>query len=51
MVNQQLTVSYVTVSVQVERLRDFRQDTLAAYADVKKGFDSVHRESLWGSLS
>ena len=36
--------------VQVERRREFRQGMLAAYVDLKKAFDSVHRETLWDLL-
>ena len=31
----------------MEQRRDFRQGMLAAYVDLKKAFDSVHRETLW----
>ncbi len=34
----------------VERRREFRQGLLAACVDLKKAFDSVHRESLWSLL-
>ncbi len=37
----------VALRVLVERRREFRQGMLAAYVDLKKAFDSVHRESLW----
>ncbi|KAG0729200.1 (E3-independent) E2 ubiquitin-conjugating enzyme UBE2O [Chionoecetes opilio] len=36
--------------VLVERRCEFRQGMLAAYVDLKKAFDSVHRESLWDLL-
>ena len=32
--------------VLVERRRELRQGMLAAYVDLKKAFDSVHRETL-----
>ena len=31
----------------VERRREYRQEALAAYVDLKKLFDSVHYETLW----
>ena len=31
----------------MERGREFRQGILAAYIDLKKAFDSVHREAFW----
>ena len=34
----------------MERRREFRQGMLAAYVDLKKAFDSVHREALWDLL-
>ena len=34
----------------VERRREFGRGLLAAYIDLKKAFDSVHRESLWEIL-
>ena len=34
----------------MERRRVFRQGMLAAYVDLKKAFDSVHRETLWSLL-
>ena len=34
----------------MERRREFRQGMLAAYVDLKKAFDSVHRETLWDLL-
>ena len=33
-----------------ERRRELRQGMLAAYVDLKKAFDSVHRETLWDLL-
>ena len=36
--------------VLVERGHEFRQGMLAAYVDLKKAFDSVHRETLWDIL-
>ena len=36
--------------VLVKRRREFRQEKLAAYIDLKKVFDSVHREALWDLL-
>ena len=36
--------------VLVERRRKFRQGMLAAYVDLKKALDSVHRETLWDLL-
>ncbi|KAG0730184.1 LINE-1 retrotransposable element ORF2 protein [Chionoecetes opilio] len=40
----------LVLRVLVERRREFRQGMLAAYVDLKKAFDSVHRESLWDLL-
>ncbi|KAG0723422.1 Transposon TX1 uncharacterized protein [Chionoecetes opilio] len=40
----------LALRVLVERRREFRQGMLAAYVDLKKAFDSVHRESLWDLL-
>ncbi len=34
----------------MERRREFQQGMLAAYVDLKKAFDSVHRETLWEIL-
>ena len=34
----------------MERRREFPQGMLAAYVDLKKAFDSVHRETLWDLL-
>ena len=34
----------------MERRREFRQGMLAANVDLKKAFDSVHRETLWDLL-
>ena len=36
----------LALCVLVERRREFRQGMLAAYVDLKKAFDSVHRETL-----
>ena len=40
----------LALRVLVERRREFRQGFLAAFVDLKKAFDSVHRESLWDLL-
>lgn len=40
----------LALRVLVERRREFRQGMLAAYVDLKKAFDSVHREALWDLL-
>ena len=40
----------LALRVLVERRREFRQRMLAAYVDLKKAFDSVHREALWDLL-
>ncbi|KAG0725535.1 Alpha-N-acetylglucosaminidase [Chionoecetes opilio] len=40
----------LALRVLVERRHEFRQGMLAAYVDLKKAFDSVHRESLWDLL-
>ena len=40
----------LALRVLVERRREFRQGMLAAYVDLKKAFDSVHRETLWDLL-
>ena len=40
----------LALRVLVERRREFRQGMLAAYVDLKKAFDSVHREALWELL-
>ena len=34
----------------MERHCEFQQEMLAAYLDLKKAFDSVHREGLWDLL-
>ena len=36
--------------VLVERRQEFRQGILAAYVDLNKAFDSVHRKTLWDLL-
>ena len=40
----------LALRVLVERRLAFRQGMLAAYVDLKKAFDSVHRETLWEHL-
>ena len=40
----------LALSVLVERRREFQQGMLAVYVDLKKAFDSVHRETLWDLL-
>ena len=40
----------LALRVLVERRREFRQGMLASYVDLKKAFDSVHREALWDLL-
>ena len=40
----------LALRVLVERRLEFRQGLLAAYVDLKKAFDSVHRETLWDLL-
>ena len=40
----------LALRVLVERRLQFRQGLLAAYVDLKKAFDSVHRETLWELL-
>ena len=40
----------LALRVIVERRREFRRGLLAAYIDLKKAFDTVHRESLWEIL-
>ena len=40
----------LALRVLVERRLEFRQGLLAAYVDLKKAFDSVHREALWDLL-
>ena len=37
----------LALRVLVERRPEFRQGVLAAYVDLKKAFDSVHRATLW----
>ncbi len=34
----------------MERRLEFQQGLLAAYVDLKKAFDSVHRGTLWDIL-
>ena len=41
----------LALRVLAERRREFQQGMLAAYVDLKKAFDSVHREALWELLS
>ena len=40
----------LALRVLVERRLEFRQGLLAAYVDLKKAFDSVHRGTLWDIL-
>lgn len=40
----------LALRVLIERRCEFRQKLLAAYVDLKKAFDSVHRKSLWEVL-
>ncbi|TGW14455.1 hypothetical protein EIL50_05460, partial [bacterium NHP-B] len=40
----------LALRVIVERRREFGRGLLAAYIDLKKAFDTVHRESLWEIL-
>ena len=40
----------LALRVLMERRREFRQGFFAAYVDLKKAFDSVHREALWDLL-
>ena len=40
----------LALRIIVERRREFGRGLLAAYIDLKKAFDSVHRESLWEIL-
>ena len=40
----------LALRVIVERRREFGRGLLAAYIDLKKAFDIVHRESLWEIL-
>ena len=40
----------LALRVLIERRLEYRQKLLAAYVDLKKAFDSVHRESLWELL-
>ena len=44
------TDQILALRVLVERRLQFRQGLLAAYVDLKKAFDSVHRETLWELL-
>ena len=37
----------LALRILVERRLEFRQRVFAAYVDLKKAFDSVHREALW----
>lgn len=36
----------LSLYVLVERRREFRQGLLAAYVDLRKGFDALYRETL-----
>lgn len=38
------------LAVNVELHREFSHGLLAAYIDLKKAFDLLHRESLWEML-
>ena len=40
----------LALRVLVERRLEFQQGLLAAYVDLRKAFDSVHRETLWDIL-
>ena len=40
----------LALRVLAERRREFRQGMLAAYVNLKKAFDSVHRKLLWNLL-
>ena len=40
----------LALRVLVERRLEYRESLLAVYVDLKKAFDSVHRESLWELL-
>ena len=40
----------LALRVLVERRLEFRQSLFTAYVDLKKAFDSVHREALWEIL-
>ena len=40
----------LALRILVERRREVQQGTLASYVDLKKAFDSVHRETLWELL-
>ena len=40
----------LALRVLVGRRCEFRQGMLAAYVDLKKAFDLVHRETLWDLL-
>ena len=40
----------LALRILVERRLEFRQGMLAAYVDLKKACDSVHRETLWDLL-
>ena len=44
------TDQILALRVLVEHRQKFRQGMLAAYVDLKKAFDSVHRETLWDLL-
>ncbi|XP_069981039.1 uncharacterized protein [Penaeus vannamei] len=45
------TIDHIlALRVTVERRREFRCGLLIAYIDLKKAFDTVHRESLWEIL-
>ena len=40
----------LALRVLTERLREFQCGLLAAYVDLRKAFDSVNRDALWGIL-
>ncbi len=40
----------MALRVLIERKRELRQNLFAAYVDLCKAFDSVHREALWRVL-
>ena len=40
----------LSIKALVERRLEFRQGLLVVYVDLKKAFDSMHRETLWDIL-
>ena len=44
------TEQILALSELVERRREFQQGMLAAYVDLNKAFDSVHRGTPWHLL-